>query len=507
MGEATHDGLVVPGRVVLAHEPPFSIGRLRVAPALLQLEFEGARETLEPRVMQVLVLLARAGGAIVTRDELIERCWDGRIVSDNAVNRVLSKVRRIGSQFGTSFQIETITKVGYRLTRPDEHAARTPSSGSNDAALSAVDRRSMLAGATTVIIAAAGGIMGWRGGSDPARAEAEILVRKGLELSPYGLPNAEEQVAAYFREAVKVDPGYADAWGYLSNYEGDPGRQRSAALRALELDLNNVAARRTLLWLGARFGNWDGFEAGCRKLLRQSSAKPFEKSLRIDLANLHCDVGRWRDALVAWMALNETDPYQPHVHYRLINALWAAGRTQDAENALEKAVALWPREQSLWTTKLRLLTFGGRADETLPAFDDTASYPPDMDTDILDASRGTAKALASATRIDLEAAVAANLKAARTHPDSAYAWALNLAALGHVDEAFSLAEGYYLGTGSWSALLPPPAQRNYRGTMFLFYPPTAAMRADPRFDRLVQDIGLQRYWRKVGVQPDYRRFA
>ena len=98
MGEATHDGLAVPGRVVLAHEPPFKIGKLRVFPAVLQLEFDGARETLEPRVMQVLVVLARAQGSIVTRDELLERCRDGRIVSDNAINRVISRLRYVGGR-------------------------------------------------------------------------------------------------------------------------------------------------------------------------------------------------------------------------------------------------------------------------------------------------------------------------------------------------------------------------------------------------------------------------
>jgi hypothetical protein len=30
------------------------------------------------------------------------------------------------------------------------------------------------------------------------------------------------------------------------------------------------------------------------------------------------------------------------------------------------------------------------------------------------------------------------------------------------------------------------------------------MRADPRFERLVREIGLERYWRESGSKPDYR---
>ena len=54
--------------------------------------------------------------AIVTRDELTERCWDGRIVGDDALNRALSRIRHVAAGIGDgSFKAETIAKVGYRL--------------------------------------------------------------------------------------------------------------------------------------------------------------------------------------------------------------------------------------------------------------------------------------------------------------------------------------------------------------------------------------------------------
>ncbi|HET7606465.1 MAG TPA: winged helix-turn-helix domain-containing protein [Sphingomicrobium sp.] len=119
MGEAKHDGLAIPGRVVLARELPFALGTLKVHPPIRQVEANGRSETLEPRVMQVLVALARAEGAVVTRDELVECCWDGVVVGDNAVHRVLSRLRQIAVQADAGFTIETIPRVGYRLATVD----------------------------------------------------------------------------------------------------------------------------------------------------------------------------------------------------------------------------------------------------------------------------------------------------------------------------------------------------------------------------------------------------
>ena len=74
--------------------------------------------------MQVLVALAGANGEILSRDDLIQACWEGRIVSENAIDRVISKLRRLAETVaGGSFHIETITKVGYRLLRNEAPAA------------------------------------------------------------------------------------------------------------------------------------------------------------------------------------------------------------------------------------------------------------------------------------------------------------------------------------------------------------------------------------------------
>ena len=135
MGEARHDGLAVPGQVILAHELPFRIGILMVDPPTRQIERGDMRETLEPRVMQVLVVLFRAASAIVTRDELIGQCWAGRIVGDDAINRAISRIRHVAAGIGDgSFTVQTIAKVGYRLVITASERTRLITSFTNGSA-------------------------------------------------------------------------------------------------------------------------------------------------------------------------------------------------------------------------------------------------------------------------------------------------------------------------------------------------------------------------------------
>jgi DNA-binding winged helix-turn-helix (wHTH) protein/tetratricopeptide (TPR) repeat protein len=108
----------VADRVNLAHEPDFVLGRLTASPSRRELvRDDGEREVIEHRVMQVLIALSKAEGSIVTRDELTMSCWDGRVVGEDAIHRVLSRLRKVANGIGAgSIEIETITKIGYRLT-------------------------------------------------------------------------------------------------------------------------------------------------------------------------------------------------------------------------------------------------------------------------------------------------------------------------------------------------------------------------------------------------------
>src|SRR5215469_3977088 len=107
-------------RVELGQEPDFKLGPLTVRPSIRQLQGGTRTKTVEPRVMQALVVLARAEGSVVSREELIRRCWGGRIVGEDAINNCIRKVRHLATE-GTerAFAVETIPRVGYRLTPID----------------------------------------------------------------------------------------------------------------------------------------------------------------------------------------------------------------------------------------------------------------------------------------------------------------------------------------------------------------------------------------------------
>ena len=115
MNDAASPGKAT-SRIDLATEPAFTLGSLKVFPATREIESPKGRQVIEPRVMQGLVCLAKANGAVVSRDGLIAGCWGGQVVGDDAINGCIAKVRQIGERHRPPpFVIETVPRVGYRL--------------------------------------------------------------------------------------------------------------------------------------------------------------------------------------------------------------------------------------------------------------------------------------------------------------------------------------------------------------------------------------------------------
>ena len=112
MYESTQDAMWVHG-IDLAQEADFDLGFLRVRPATCEVEWNGVSQTLQRRVMQVLVALARARGSVVSQDDLVSRCWRGLSVSDDAIYRCISKLRKLAADYPDApYAIEAIPESG-----------------------------------------------------------------------------------------------------------------------------------------------------------------------------------------------------------------------------------------------------------------------------------------------------------------------------------------------------------------------------------------------------------
>ena len=71
---------------------------------------------LQPKTMDVLVCLAASPGQVVTRDEIIDRVWNGSAVSDEPLTRCIHEIRRgLGDHREEPEYVKTIPKRGYQL--------------------------------------------------------------------------------------------------------------------------------------------------------------------------------------------------------------------------------------------------------------------------------------------------------------------------------------------------------------------------------------------------------
>jgi DNA-binding winged helix-turn-helix (wHTH) protein/TolB-like protein/Tfp pilus assembly protein PilF len=91
---------------------------------------------LEPRVMAVLLDLARHAGEVRAKNDIIEAVWSDTFVGEAALSRCVSELRRIlGDDARNPEYIETLPKRGYRLLAPVQPAAAAaPAAGAPDPA-------------------------------------------------------------------------------------------------------------------------------------------------------------------------------------------------------------------------------------------------------------------------------------------------------------------------------------------------------------------------------------
>jgi DNA-binding winged helix-turn-helix (wHTH) protein/TolB-like protein len=233
--------------------------------------------------------------------------------------------------------------------------------------------------------------------NEPARAPAaceggDTEAFRALLRAQYHLQHRDLSTVQAFQEAIRRDPacarayaGLATAYLFMAHNDSSPEEvfplARAAALQALRINPDSAEA-----WMARgrqlQLGEWDW--ARSEQALRRAIAlNPSLAEAHFALAHLLVTTGRFEQGLEEAGVARELDPLSPQVHALEGGFLGAAGKPQQAQVRLQRALSL---QQDFWVA---LQLRGGMALDN----GDTRAAVRDLEA-AADSSRRTSQALA-----------------------------------------------------------------------------------------------------------------
>ncbi|KPZ73170.1 Transcriptional activator CadC [Shewanella sp. P1-14-1] len=93
----------------------FFFGEWQVDPNSNSVNLGKKTKQLEPKAMDVLVLLCQRSGEVLSSDDIVNHCWPNTDIGDNPLHKIINQLRRaLEDKATTPRYIETIRKRGYR---------------------------------------------------------------------------------------------------------------------------------------------------------------------------------------------------------------------------------------------------------------------------------------------------------------------------------------------------------------------------------------------------------
>jgi tetratricopeptide (TPR) repeat protein len=313
--------------------------------------------------MDVLVYLAERAGEVVAKEELVERAWEGRYVTDDVLTVTIYALRKaLGDSARRPRYVETVSRRGYRWIAPVEAAAPESLPVPPVAPAEALrPRRSVgrgVAAAAVVVLALFAAGASWvlrfplRSRHVPTADAYEAYVKGRYFLdqrSLEGLKQAREQ----FARAVALDPqgpaaqaGMADTYSAMADFGvASPAEMRPQAMtsarRALILDPQSAEGYAALGRAQFLF-DWN-FAAAERSLARSLSLNADYMPAYQSLAWLQSARGRYAEAIAAARRALQLDPVNTARYTELAWVLALGGRYDDALREVDRALQLDPR--------------------------------------------------------------------------------------------------------------------------------------------------------------------
>jgi serine/threonine protein kinase/Flp pilus assembly protein TadD len=163
---------------------------------------------------------------------------------------------------------------------------------------------------------------------------------------------ALEKAAAYYKEATRLDPGYALAWTMLGSVRANQAAKadlpleegyrvaRESVERALALDPNLGIAHAVLGWIRLTHDwDWPGADASLKRAL---ALEPGNSAVLENNAFLDKTLGRFDESVDLLERAVAIDPLSADNYYNLAITLNRAGRQVEAAAAAQKALQISP---------------------------------------------------------------------------------------------------------------------------------------------------------------------
>lgn len=427
----------------------------------------------------------------------------------------LQKIGRSGSKDALS-QLDSAV----RALSPDRVASVKPFVP--EPSDSRLTRRKLLIGGGALAVGAAAGgsyLFLERRRDREAPAEVRPLLAQAKQLMNQDSRDQQSQALALYQRVTQVAPDYADGWGWLGYTYGVfshfrprqealllRARAEAAGQHALELDADSPMGELALSVALPLIGYWAERE---RRLLRALSIDPHNDEVLLLLAVAELFAGRASEAVRLFKRISHS-PLNPAEYTNYMNGLWEAGRLPELDQAMNDATSLYPAQESTWFARLNIAMYAGDVPKVRALAEDKQGRPANISDEATASFVRLTEAIERRDPEKVDAEAALQIEEGRKSAERAGRSIRNLSALGRLDDAFAMANAYYFGRGF---TIPDSTQSGtefspeQRWTELLFEPETKAMRADRRFEALVADLGLDRYWRSSGRPPDYRRAA
>ncbi|MDQ3818047.1 MAG: tetratricopeptide repeat protein, partial [Acidobacteriota bacterium] len=314
-------------------------------------------------------------------------------------------------------------------------------------------------------------------------AEAYTLYLKGLYHNSKWTGEGWRKAVEYFNRAIDADPSYALAYAGLASsyvklglFGAAPQREaypkaKAAALKALKMDETLPEAHAALGFVKmVDDWDWQGTESEYKRAIELNpSYGDVHRLYGYHLIHM-C---RFDEAIREMQRAVELDPLSLEFMTSLGDAYYYARRFDEAADHLWKALEMDPNYGEAHVFLARAREQQGRYEESLAGFRRASELTGDVP-----ASSGLGRAYALLGRTAEARAILSELKelSARRYVDPTYIALIHMG-LGEMDEAFAELERAYADHSAWMVHLKAE-------------PMFDAVRADERFTRLLQRVGL-----------------